>query len=82
MQLTVLWSLDTLTLCDNLRYIQGPRLPTWINANPSMDKLLHPLSSVDEITYSFPNFNGAVISSHTLLGMWLLAHAGIKVHSY
>ena len=41
----------------------------------------------DEINYPFPNFNGYtvevwewwVISSHTLLGMWLLIHAGIKV---
>ena len=42
----------------------------------------------DEIMYTFPNFkgrtavlkfgNGLVISSHTLLGMWLLIHAGIK----
>ena len=26
--------------------------------------------------------NGSVISSHTLLGMWLLIHAGIKVNPY
>ena len=44
----------------------------------------------DEITYSFPNFNGAavevcewmVILSYTLWGMWLLIHAGIKVNLY
>ena len=43
----------------------------------------------DEIFYPFPNFNsaavslfgnGLVISSHTLLGMWLLIHAGIEVN--
>ena len=42
----------------------------------------------DEITDLYSNFNGAtvevwngkVISSHTLLGMWLLIHAGIKVN--
>ena len=42
----------------------------------------------EEITYPFPNFNsaafevwgnGEVISSHTLLDMCLLIHAGIKV---
>ena len=44
----------------------------------------------DELTYPFLSFNGAtiqvfkfkngyVISSHTLLGVWLLIHAGIKV---
>ena len=41
----------------------------------------------DEITYPFSNFNGAAVEvwkcliflSHTLLGMWLLIHAGIKV---
>ena len=39
----------------------------------------------DKITYPFPNFNvqplkfgnGSVISSHTLIGMWLLINAGI-----
>ena len=39
-------------------------------------------------TYPFPNFNGATVevwelidnSSHTLLCMWLLIHAGIKVN--
>ena len=38
----------------------------------------------DEITLPFPNFNGGnekVISYHTLLVMWLLIHAGIKVNS-
>ena len=41
----------------------------------------------DEITYQFLNFNGRTVevyewisnSSHILLGMWLLIHAGIKV---
>ena len=41
----------------------------------------------DEITYPFPNLkvqlvkfgNWYVIFSYTLLGMWLLIHAGIKV---
>ena len=38
----------------------------------------------DEITYTFPNFKRYnqgnlewIISSHTLLSMWLLIHAGI-----
>ena len=46
--------------------------------------LLHPVW--DEITYIFPNFNGAIevlewISnlSNTLVGMKLLIHTGIKV---
>ena len=39
----------------------------------------------DVITHSFPNFkatvgNGWVLSSHTLLGMLLLIHAGVKVN--
>ena len=34
----------------------------------------------DDITYPFLNFKGGeVISFHTLQGMWLLIHAGIKV---
>ena len=46
---------------------------------------------MDEITYPFPNSNGAavevwefinwpVISSHTLLGILLRIHAGIKIN--
>ena len=32
----------------------------------------------DEVTYTFPNFgNEFVISTHALLGMWLLTHAEI-----
>ena len=42
----------------------------------------------DEITYSFQTSmvaplkfeNVLLISSHTLLGMWLVIHAGIKVN--
>ena len=41
----------------------------------------------DEITYPFPNFNGCavevgewIILSHTILGTWLLIHAGIEVN--
>ena len=42
-----------------------------------------------EITHPFPNFNSAaikvqngnVISSHTLLGMYLLIYPGIKVYA-
>ena len=41
----------------------------------------------NEITHPFPNFNGATVEVlewisnfiHTLLGMWLLIHAGITV---
>ena len=34
----------------------------------------------DEITYPFPKFeNVLVISFHTMPGMWLVIHAGIKV---
>ena len=43
---------------------------------------------VDEITYPFPNFNSEVevwewisMSNHTLLDMWLLIHAWIKINS-
>ena len=33
----------------------------------------------DEVIYPFKNFNReTVFSPHTLLGMWLLIHAGIK----
>ena len=53
-------------------------IPAWINT------YIHD-NVWDEINYPFPNFNGCtveiwvwiVILSHTLLGMWLLVHAGI-----
>ena len=58
-------------------------IPAWIN------NYIHP-KVWDEITYLFPNLNGAavkvwewiIISAHTSLGMWLtlLIHAGIKVN--
>ena len=38
-------------------FIQVPILLTWINFKTSMDQLLHPLSSVGEITYISQNFN-------------------------
>ena len=53
-----------------------------------MDKWLYDYKVWDEISYPFPNLNGAtvevgngqVISSHTLLSVWLLIHAGVKVN--
>ena len=37
---------------------------------------MHQTSTVQLLTFA----NGLVISSHTLLSMWLLNHAGIKVN--
>ena len=45
--------------------------------------LVHPVQSVDEITYLFPNVNDTAVEiwerisdfTHTLLGMWLLCSA-------
>ena len=40
----------------------GPLLLTWINFNPSMDKLSHIQWSVGEIIiYPVPNFNGTTV---------------------
>ena len=39
-------------------YPSGPYLLTWINFNPCMDKQLHLLSNMAEITYAFPNCHG------------------------
>ena len=36
----------------------------------------------DEIIHLFPNVNGVVISSHTMLDMRLFIHAGIKVNLF
>ena len=60
---------------------------TWINFNPSLNNDIH-YEAWDIFIYPSPNFNGCgtvevwewkVISSHTLLGMRLLIHGGIKV---
>ena len=39
----------------------GPLLLTWIDFNPSMDKVITCLVKCDEITYPFPNFNGCTV---------------------
>ena len=72
------------------RYITHiwPPLLTWIKFNASMNKKLH-YKVWDEITYPFPNFNGATVYvwewisnlNHSLLSMWLLRHAGVEVKS-
>ena len=67
----------------------GHLLLTWINFKPSMDKVITSIikcgikllihsqtSTVQPLKFG----NGKVISSHTLLCMWLLIHAGIKVN--
>ena len=47
----------------------GFLLQTWINFNPAwISNYIH-FEVWDEITYPFLNFNGAMISSHTLLDM-------------
>ena len=65
-------------------YVQGSLLLTWVEFNPNMYKsilkggmklLIHPQTS----TVQLLKFgNEQVISSHTLLGMWKVMHAGIK----
>ena len=56
----------------------------WIDLNPSMCKQLHPLQNVGWNHLLIPKLRssslgmGYAISSHTLLGMWLLIHGGIK----
>ena len=59
----------------------------WINFPAWISNNIH-YFVWDEITYPYPNFNGCtsdvweVISSHILLGVWLLIHAGIKVNLF
>ena len=56
-------------------------IPAW------MSNYIH-YNMWDEITYPFPNFNNATVevwkwisnfTPHSLLGMWLFVHAGIKL---
>ena len=66
---------------------KAPHLLSWINYNPSMDKLLHLLSNVGCSSLSIPKFNGSAVevwewvinSSHTSLGMWFLIMLGLKL---
>ena len=65
----------------------GALLIIWVNFNPSMGKYTNYIhyNVAGEITYPFPNFNGAAVEVwqwisdfiHTLLGMWLLIRAAI-----
>ena len=66
----------------------GPLLLTWFNLKPAwISNYIH-YKGWDEIAYLSPNFNGAaveftngyVISSRSLLGMWLLIYTGIEVN--
>ena len=72
-------NVDDIALCAPQRTL----LLTCINFNPSwISKHIH-YKARDQITYPFPNYgNGKVISPHTLLCMWLLTHAVIKVNPY
>ena len=55
----------------------GPLLLTWINFNPGWISTPIIKCGMKLLIHSF--WNRYVISSYTLLGMWLLIHAGIKV---
>ena len=65
--------------------LMGPLLLTWFNFNSSMDKKSHTRLSVEwdylsiAILQRYKFGNEWVISSHTLLDMWLLIHVGIQV---
>ena len=59
------------------KYAQSPLLLTLFIVNPWTSNNI-PGNVWDEITFPFPNFNGA-ISYHILIWMWLLINAGIKV---
>ena len=54
----------------------------WLKLIPAWISYYTQYNFWDEIIYPFPKFNGTgmdkLLSSHTLLGMWLLIHAGIK----
>ena len=76
--------------CDRQSYAlpidQGPLLWTWVNLNLSMDKWLHSYKVREDITYQFRNLMQPLEVSEwiinfidTLLGIWLVIHAGIKV---
>ena len=75
--------------CENLTNCQRPggSLLIWINLIPTWISNYTHYMVWDEITYLSPAFNGttpgvrtSIISSHTLLGMRLLIHAGIKIN--
>ena len=57
----------------------GLILLIWIDFNTGMDNDYTHNDVWDKISHHFPNFNRTatkVVSSYTLLGMWLLIHAG------
>ena len=70
-----LYRIRTLYLCKQheLFFLQR-----WIDFNPNIDKYVHHYKDVDTITCPFSNFN--VWYPNTLMDMWLLIYAGIKVN--
>ena len=67
--------------------VPGPLLLTWINFNQvKFSNYIH-YAIWEEIIYQFSSFNGefwewngTIISSHILLGTWLLSYFGINVN--
>ena len=66
------------TVKNRINKSQGQLLQTWINIIKSGMKLriISHRTTVQPLTFG----NGEVISSHSLLDMWLLIHAGVKVN--
>ena len=57
----------------------GDILLTWIIFNLHIDEQSHQYNVCDEFIPPLEFGDRLVISSHTLLGMWLLIQAGIKL---
>ena len=74
------------TIITGSRLFRGPLLLTWFNST-WISNYNH-YNVWDEISYPFPNFNGATVEvwewisnfAHTSHCMWLFIHAGIKVN--
>ena len=69
----------------------GRLLLTWIDLNPSLDKQSYQLYNVEwnriyihrlQRLYRWTLGIDELISLHTLLDMWLIIHAGIRVKAY
>ena len=69
-----------LIMCVLVIVFRNPLLLTWLTYSANMDKLLHPfiICGINLLVHS-QVWEWIEISSNTLLDMWLLIHAGVKV---
>ena len=89
LHLCLIWLFNFITT-NWLNTIDFIMVATWIHLDISLDNNCIRFEMWDEITNPFPNFtvspsrfwNGWIISSHILLGVWSHIYARIKIKTF